>query len=189
MRLVVEACPEAATMKDIETQSTPLHYFMNSGAPLSAVACCVLGAAPAAAEAKDALGFTPLHLGIQQKAPVAVVASLLACAPNSAKILTPQNESPLHLCISYQAAGEIVDTVLAAWPQAANQLDANGKTPHALGVESNVAEGILRILDGGRDYTPSPLPPPMLRGDGGSAGTAIGIGTGGNGGSRPKSIM
>ena len=31
-------------MKDNETQSTPLHYFMNSGAPLSAVACCVLGA-------------------------------------------------------------------------------------------------------------------------------------------------
>lgn len=146
--LLLQACPDAGTQRDIQHSYTPLHLLCLTGVRIPfEVVTRLLQANPKAAEIADAEHYLPLHHSCENGCEAAVVVALLEAYPSAAYSMTRKQDSALSLACTCNKSVETVQMLIQANPDALVKKNDYGFAPlHCICRAYQPRMGIVQAL-------------------------------------------
>lgn len=112
---LLEAFPEAISLRESKFQRLPIHLACQHAASLE-VLQVLLGFYQLGAEEKDLLGRTPLHYACSNGADEKKIKLLLETYPNGAKCADRDGWLPIHVACHYGASRKVIEMLLKVHP-------------------------------------------------------------------------
>jgi uncharacterized protein YaaQ len=94
----------------------------------------------------DQWGNTPLHIGMQHKAPVEVIKLLVEACSEAAMEKGKYGKTPLFTGMYYKAPAEVIKLLVEACPENVKVQDKDGNTPLHIGMQENRPAEVIKLL-------------------------------------------
>ncbi|GKY91763.1 hypothetical protein MPSEU_000148000 [Mayamaea pseudoterrestris] len=129
IRLLLNAAPEAASMRDAIKNSTPIHLLCKQA--LISIDCirAFIAVDPDCLQIGDANSYLPLHYVCESGSPVDIINSLLAGYPHAASVMTRKQDSALSLACAANRSPPTVQLLIKTFPGAIVKMNQYGFIP------------------------------------------------------------
>jgi len=145
IKLILDKCPEAVTVKNIGYGELPLHFALEEKSCHDVIQV-LLEAYPIAVQVKSKQGWLPLHYALRYNASDNTTLMILKAFPRAAESPDNEGEFPLDFALRNNASDDIITEILEAYPKAAEMRIEGDDFPLHLAIRHGYLDYVINIL-------------------------------------------